>query len=449
MPIERAPYIRYNEETSIVQYGSVDADIPVFIAPTKVLEPTKNLTVGDGEVGLKLSGTEYVTTSVASEITAVGVQNEDESITILRIKDSDGYVVEQGTGNYVKVETNPIVDLEHFYAYNNIANVKSDIVDSHLLEILEDFLTENSYYMRENMGSAYFYVIALPPTPTGADLSKALDLIRLRKEITTLVFSGVDIVGTQAEVKGFLNDEAEDTHLRIAYYEAPVNNQTAGIVNGVQKSKLEKYAGEILQLNNTISSPRVCLVDRNQFGKIIAKICNTQYYLEPGYLPFYSVNVGEFDMRTTKERDALCMAGLIFGEDDYTLENIVPRICLGVSSAFGKSPNGYASRTTDSLLHARRNVDHHVRELIKIIAPQLKRNETSVSLRGVQETAFAYLSSEYNKGTIMEYEFTVRESEINPYCLNIYGKITPVNSTLAIEFYNTIGAPHAIASDYV
>ena len=36
MPIEKAPYIRYTEETSVVDYGITNADIPVFIAPTKV-----------------------------------------------------------------------------------------------------------------------------------------------------------------------------------------------------------------------------------------------------------------------------------------------------------------------------------------------------------------------------------------------------------------------------
>ena len=49
----------------------------------------------------------------------------------------------------------------------------------------------------------------------------------------------------------------------------------------------------------------------------------------------------------------------------------------------------------------------------------------------------------------MEYAFDIVESSYNPYTLLIRGRITPVNSTLAIEFENTIGSPYAIASEYV
>ena len=144
------------------------------------------------------------------------------------------------------------------------------------------------------------------------------------------------------------------------------------------------------------------------------------------------------------------MCGLIFGEDDYTLSEVVPRMCLGVSSAFGKTQKAnYKLRTVDSLLHARRNVDHQVREIYKIIAPQLKRNETSVILRYVQDEVMSYLDSELSKGTIMEYEFSVEESSYNPYCLLVKGRIVPVNSTLAIEFKNTIGSPYAVASELI
>ena len=49
----------------------------------------------------------------------------------------------------------------------------------------------------------------------------------------------------------------------------------------------------------------------------------------------------------------------------------------------------------------------------------------------------------------MAYSIKVIESSYNPYKLLVKGKIIPVNSTLAIEFENTIGSPYAIASDYV
>ena len=444
MPIEKAPYIRYYEETSIVPYGSVDADIPVFIAPSEVFEPTKIFPLTDDLEGLDEN--DEVTT-IEEDMVKV-VKKNDHNI-IVYIKDEDGYVIDYVTQTYKKVPTPPTVDTDHLYLYNNIDAVKEDIVSERLIEVIEDFFTENKYYMNESMGSSYIYVIPLPPgdgLPVGKEFTKALSLLKLRKEITSIVIVDLGILSTQVELKGFLNEEAEKAHLRIAYYESPVNNETESIVNGKIKSKYEKYADVILEINQVVNSSRIAVVEREFFGKHIAKIANTQYYVEPGYLPYYSVNTGEFLQLNEDERDALCMAGLIFGEDDYTLEYPVPRMCLGVSSAFGKHSSDYRTRTTDSLLHARRNVDHHVRELIKIIAPQIKRNETSTTLRSVQDLALAYLNTEYGKGTIMEYEFSVSESTVNPYCLIIRGKITPVNSTLAIEFYNVIGSPLSVSS---
>ena len=202
-----------------------------------------------------------------------------------------------------------------------------------------------------------------------------------------------------------------------------------------------------------INSSRIALIEPVHYGTLLAKICNTEYYLEPGYLPINSVAVGEFDVLSNEERDKLCMSGLVFGEDDVLLPTTVPRICLGVSSSFGRpysaTAEGYDSRPADGLIHARRNVDHHVREVLSILAQQIKRNETSVTLRYVKNEVMSYFESELNKGTIQEYSFNVVESSYNPYCLLVTGTIVPVNSTLAIEFSNRIQAPYMIASDYV
>ena len=63
--------------------------------------------------------------------------------------------------------------------------------------------------------------------------------------------------------------------------------------------------------------------------------------------------------------------------------------------------------------------------------------------------ALTSLSIAKSVTVIMEYAFDIKESNYNPYTLLISGKITPVNSTLGIEFENTVGSPYAIASDYV
>ena len=401
MPIERAPYIKYTEETSLVDYGSTNSEIPVFIAPTKV-----NVTSGN--------------TTTYSDVT---------------------------------------VDKDHIYLINSFNEAETlfkqtgATEDTELLKALRQYFSENNYYFADEFGTPYVYVIPVPTTttgtgndavshPTGTDFTNALELITTKKEVQTIALIGVsDIASIKTELATYLSLEAQDGFLRIAYIQAPSLNEN---------ETYSAYATRIGGLNETLNNPRICLVENEFFGYHIAKICNTPYYVEVGYLPYYSVNIGEFKELTKDERDALCMCGLIFGEDDYTLSEVVPRMCLGVSSAFGKTQKAnYKLRTVDSLLHARRNVDHQVREIYKIIAPQLKRNETSVILRYVQDEVMSYLDSELSKGTIMEYEFSVEESSYNPYCLLVKGRIVPVNSTLAIEFKNTIGSPYAVASELI
>lgn len=401
MPIEKAPYIKYTEETSVVNYGNTNSEIPVFIAPTKV-----NVKNGN--------------TTTYADVTV----DKDHIYLISSFREAEALFKQDGA-----------------------------TTDTELLKHLRQYFTENNYYFADEFGTPYVYVIPVPTTttgtgngavshPTGTDFSDALELITTKKEVQTIALMGVtDIASIKTELATYLSLESQDGFLRIAYIQAPTLNEN---------ETYSDYATRIGGINETLNNPRICLVENEFFGYHIAKICNTPYYVEAGYIPYYSVKIGEFKELTKDERDKMCMCGLIFGEDDYTLSEVVPRMCLGVSSAFGKTQKAdYGKRTVDSLLHSRRNVDHQVREIYKIIAPQLKRNETSVTLRYVQDEVMSYLDSELAKGTIMEYEFSVEESSYNPYCLLVKGRIVPVNSTLAIEFKNTIGSPYAVASEYV
>ena len=389
----------------MVDYGTTNSEIPVIIAPTKV-----NVTTTSGNT----------TTTTYQDVP---------------------------------------IDKDHIYLINSFRDAEAlfkssnATEDTELLKQLRQYFTENSYYFADEFGTPYIYVIPVPTGTTGSgqdavqhpigdDFTDALELITTKKEVQTIGIIGLEnIASIKTELATELSLESQDGFLRIVYIQAPAigNNET-----------YTHYAESIATLNESINNTRICLVEPEFFGYHLAKICNTPYYLEVGYLPYYSVDIGVFKDLTKDERDALCMAGLIFGEDDYTLSEVVPRMCLGVSSAFGKvNKADYKLRTVDALLHARRNVDHQVREIYKIIAPQLKRNETSVTLRYVQDEVMSYLDSELAKGTIMQYEFSIEESSFNPYCLLVKGKIVPVNSTLAIEFKNTIGSPYSVATDYI
>lgn len=416
MPINKAPYIRYSEETSVVDYGSSGAEVPVFIAPTGVVK----------------NGTYTATTTV------------DTVYLVPNFREAKALFDDPNRSE----ETDP----------------------TELVTVLSNFFEENSYYYGDEFGSAYAYVIPLPNNPTVAHLTTALELITKKREVQVISVLGItNFNGVATELATELKSQADEGFFRIAYLKAPANVEATykDIVKSLYASDYPEtddlntfvntnantYAKAIALINKKINNPRICLVEPKFYGYHLAKICNTPYYLECGYLPYYSIDVGEFEELSISERDARCMAGLIFGEDDYTLSEVVPRMCLGVSSAFGRTPNStdeeYRTRTVDSLLHARRNVDHHIREIYKIIAPQLKRNETSVTLRYVQDEVMSYLDGELDAGNIMQYSFSVQESSYNPYCLLVVGEIIPVNSTLAIEFKNTIGSPYAIATDYI
>lgn len=240
-----------------------------------------------------------------------------------------------------------------------------------------------------------------------------------------------------------LKEETKTGMLRIGYF--PVESQRT-------TETFDAYLERIKGITTTISSPRIGLIEAEDFGISIARICSTPYYIEPGYDKYESVETTQykrFKERTPEERDALFNAGLIFNEYDYTLPEITPRMCLAVSTAWGVAGTDYDNRVNDALLHARRNVDHQIRELFKIIAPQLKRNETSVNLRQLNTELNIYLDGEVDIGRLQEYSIDIEEVSFNPYCLKISGRITPVNSTLAIEFENYVGAPYAIATDYI
>ena len=216
---------------------------------------------------------------------------------------------------------------------------------------------------------------------------------------------------------------------------------------GGNDESFDGYCERCEYISRVVNSSRVGIIEKEHLGKTIARICSTPYYLEPGYLPYMSISSGLFEERSKDERDSLFATGLIFNEDDYTLPTITPRICLATSTAWGIEDHDM--RVSDALIHARRNVDHHIRRILKIIAPQLKRNETSVTLRHVQNQVDLYLDSELTKGTIMEYSVEIKESSFNPYALLVKGRIVPINSTLGIDFENTVGSPYTIATDYV
>lgn len=424
MPITRAPYLKYTETVSTADFGwNSEADVLAIIAPTKFAQLNADGTVKTKEITVNAETGEEITGTPAE-----GVQTETKVVTDWKT---------------------PTVQEDEIMIFNRYSDVQEKIENEEVRKILKDFFTENLYYSSvDDLGVNAVMVVPIPETPTVANFNTAYNLLRKYRKITAIGCVGIgesaQLQNLAVELRTYLASDQSEGQLKIVYIQAPKRNANETI---------DAYATRIATLNTNANSSRIAFIEPTYYGTLLAKICNTQYYLEPGYLPINSLSVGQFDVLSNEERDKLCMSGLIFGEDDVLLPTTVPRICLGVSSSFGRqysqSGDSYSSRPADALLHARRNVDHHVREILGILAYQIKRNETSVTLRYVKNEVMGYLEQELGNGTIQAYSFDVVESSYNPYCLAVTGAIVPVNSTLAIEFSNYIGAPYTVASDYV
>ena len=114
MPIEKAPYIKYTEETSIVDYGTTNSEIPVIIAPSKV-----NVKSGN--------------TTTYQDVTV----DKDHIYLINSFKEAEALFKQSGATE-----------------------------DTELLKHLRQYFTENSYYFADEFGTPYVYVIPLPTTAT-------------------------------------------------------------------------------------------------------------------------------------------------------------------------------------------------------------------------------------------------------------------------------------------
>lgn len=457
MAVERAPYINYTELDSNPLLTGEGSEIPIFIGT---------------------SGNTVESVSRKNIITCKNIQEVEDAIgTTGPLYNNIREFYKENNARLMAGQTTLAVP--YIYVFDLGSNSKIDDYKKALKEskvkrestcvaiigsaaqsaddLKWDTLTEDNSTLYELIN--YDEVVFSPlyreslTTEVKATITKALSGAKLtsaEKSQFESAFTGnaTNLQITFANV--IKNELMEETHhgmLRIAYM---------GLAKQAGSESFEEYVSRISDITTAIKSPRIGFVELNEpydLGLTVARVCSTPYYVEPGYDGYLSVETTQYEYfaeRTPEERDALFNAGLIFNEYDYTLPEITPRICLAVSSAWGVTEIAQADkRVNDALIHARRNVDHQIRELFKVIAPQLKRNETSVNLLQLQTELNICLENEVDSGRLQEYEIDIEEVTMNPYCLKISGRIVPVNSTLAIEFENYVGAPYAIATDYI
>ena len=498
MAVEKAPYVDYTDVTSYQEIVATGSEIPIFIVKTNNTVSVDNIKPNNVKRFISYS-------RFKQEFTIPTDETEYDSLPVA-IKELDSLMKEffvensmYGEGEYgltvpyiYLIDVGNAPTLSHYIKALEVSEMKRNATVV-VLPNTEDvsFMTEvrDKLALETKSGLlriAYFAISGqgqltqkfakgdvLIPTSNVSDYDEVIEVYKdttnnkfyankeggvFSNEITpksTAIYLNIGNTESEKDAYVYSNDSysaitvvrknnsllfENDTNYKFII---PSTKQETG----GSAETFVNYIKRLEFISNEVNSSRVDIVDKKLFGKTIARICSTPYYIEPGYLPYMSVTTGVFEERSNEDRDDLFSTGLVFGEDDYTLSNITPRICLATSTAWGIEDHN--SRTTDALNHARRNVDHHIRRILNIVAPQLKRNETSVTIRHVQNQIDLYLDSELNLGTIQAYSVKVVESSYNPYQLLIKGKITPVNSTLAIDFENVIGSPYAIASDYV
>lgn len=307
----------------------------------------------------------------------------------------------------------------------------TDDTSEFVLGVLKDFFDESLKINSTDIGVPYIYFKDMGNTAlTGTEAwTNAMKDVKAKRDaqVEAYIFQSTDTV---AAIKSILvsalervKADNEKGNPRIIYY----------TIEGDDKTKLK----QLTNASTGIQDSRLAPILPEKMGKILAKICCTPYYEEPGYTVFRTISPGTLTQRTDEEELELQNAGIVFARDEITNSSIYPKINLAVSSAFAADEN---SRPNDSLLHHRRNTDQLIREAVDIVYPQLKRNETQVNLTQVQADLDVLVREKIRAGYMKNGTFIdVVESEEDPFKLVITGKALPVNATELIELTVYVG----------
>lgn len=311
-----------------------------------------------------------------------------------------------------------------------------------LLATLKDFFEEAEIQSTEDIGVPYIYVIDVGAGTNKTAWETAIATALSVNDAQVLAFIGTDNITNTSVV-----DLMEGVSAAIE-----TESHTFSLWNAFA-TKVDATDAELIALTNAntgIQKSRIGIVEPLKYGKHIARICVTEYYLEPGFLQYRSIKPGVFKKRTRSEMKALQDAGIIFGFDEKVNNDYWVRMNLATSTSFAAS-----KRPADSLFHARFNADHLLMEIFEALYPQIKANETQSSIVKLQVKVDAVIDAAIADGTMIKWNqntgegtrLTLQESDYNPYDMELVGKIQPVNSTTAINVKETINTAVLHASE--
>lgn len=385
MPISETPKVKFMEGDSTTNKIGEGAQIPVFICATGNTTP--------------LSG-----------IGKFSKYSETQAET--NLANNPGLISQTTTGTGAN-------------------SVSTTDTSSFVLDVLEDFFEESLKINSNDVGVPYIYFKDMGTTAlTGtSDWATAMADVKAKRDVQVeaYLFKKTDTV---ENIKAILVSALEKLSIdnkkgnpRMIYYTIEEDDNC---------SKLKQ-----LTASTGIQNSRAIPIHPEKMGKILAKICYTPYYEEPGYTEFRTIAPGTLTQRTEEEEWDLESHGITFARDEITNSNIYPKINLAVSSAFAKAED---ERPKDCKVHHRRNVDQLIREAVDIVYPQVKRNEIQVNLSQVQADLDNLVREKIKAGYMKEGTFLeVLELEEDPSKLVIKGAGLPINATELIELTVAVG----------
>lgn len=324
-----------------------------------------------------------------------------------------------------------------------IANggIGTDTSTNKVLAFLKDFFEEAEVRSPGQLGVPYIYVIDVGAGTTKTSWTNALTTAKTKPDATVEVYVGANNISDYT-LAAFLAGAAASIATETANLNLRVGFGTQENATDANLIALNPSSGGIL-------SSRIGICEDQLFGKTIARICTTEYYIEPGYLEYRSVTPGTFKDRTKAEELALQNAGIIFNHDERVDTDTYCRINLSTSTSFAAT-----NRPADALFHARFNADHLLRQIFKAVYPQIKANEIVSNIVKNQTKVDAIVAEEVRAERIIPYNGTTGEgtllslveSDSEPYDMELVGQIQPVNCTVAINVKVTIKNPAVVAT---
>lgn len=354
---------------------------------------------------------------------------------------------ESETGKYIPIFIGPTKDTEayspkilEFKNYEAAAVTTNagglgvepdDVKTNPLLAVIKDYFTEGKQVNTTDIAVGKCYAIDMGKSPTADNWTAAAELAQTKTDAKIEAYITTDVSVMDAVFTNLMKVNKLG-FIKNAYFLEPDTKTTDAEL--IAKTNNMGTAGSF------INKSRINIIENQIAGKEIAKLCYTPFYIEPGRDPLRSVEVGVLKERTPAEMDALSDAGIIFAYDDTFGETIRPVMNLATSTAWALDSD---ERPNDALNHARRIADKVIEDVDIVAYKQLKENETSTNIVHVQTDVDDIVDAGIREGYLMSgTTITVSEADGDPYTLNIYSKIKPVNTSLYIEHYSTVSYPN-------